>query len=67
MSAVSSRAFKLHGNKQSNGINFDIPMVLPLIDLCNHSFNPNARIVQEQETGSTKMWVKACYFILFPS
>lgn len=58
MSAVSSRAFKLHGNKQSNGINFDIPMMLPLIDMCNHSFNPNARIVQEQETGSTKMWVK---------
>lgn len=67
MSAVSSRAFKLHGNKQSNGINFDIPMMLPLIDMCNHSFNPNARIVQEQEAGSTKMWVKACYFILFPS
>ncbi|PNX99950.1 histone-lysine N-methyltransferase setd3-like protein [Trifolium pratense] len=59
MSAVSSRAFKLHGNKQSNGIDFDIPMMLPLIDMCNHSFNPNARIVQEQETGSTKMRVVA--------
>ncbi|CAL5215226.1 unnamed protein product [Lathyrus oleraceus] len=58
MSAVSSRAFKLHGNKNSNGINFDIPMMLPLIDMCNHSFNPNARIVQEQETGSTDMRVK---------
>nr|XP_027191876.1 histone-lysine N-methyltransferase setd3 isoform X2 [Cicer arietinum] len=58
MSAVSSRAFRLHGNKQSNGINFDIPMMLPLIDMCNHSFNPNARIVQEQEAGSTKMRVK---------
>ncbi|AES94087.2 histone-lysine N-methyltransferase [Medicago truncatula] len=58
MSAVSSRAFKLHGNKQSNGVNFDIPMMLPLIDMCNNSFNPNARIVQEQES-STKMWVVA--------
>jgi hypothetical protein len=67
MSAVSSRAFKLHGNKQSDGIDFDIPMMLPLIDMCNHSFNPNAKIVQEQETGSTKMRVKACFLILFPS
>ncbi|WJX54361.1 hypothetical protein P8452_40254 [Trifolium repens] len=58
MSAVSSRAFKLHGNKQSDGIDFNIPTMLPLIDMCNHSFNPNARIVQEQETGSTKMRVK---------
>lgn len=64
MSAVSSRAFKLHGNKNSNGINFDIPMMLPLIDMCNHSFNPNARIVQEQETGSTNMRVKVCFFLL---
>ncbi|KEH38300.1 rubisco methyltransferase family protein [Medicago truncatula] len=54
MSAVSSRAFKLHGNKQSNGINFEIPMMLPLIDMCNNSFNPNDRIVQEQETGENK-------------
>ncbi|XP_027186020.1 uncharacterized protein [Cicer arietinum] len=59
ISAVSSREFWLNGNKQSNGMNFDIPMMLPLIDMCNHSFNLNARIVQEQETSSTKMRVKA--------
>ncbi|KAJ1437879.1 SET domain [Sesbania bispinosa] len=58
MSAVSSRAFRLHGNKNPNGTNMDIPMMLPLIDMCNHSFNPNARIVQEQDTSSTKMQVK---------
>ncbi|CAI0387763.1 unnamed protein product [Linum tenue] len=46
MSAVSSRAFRLHGGGSHGGI--DIPMMLPLIDMCNHSFNPNARIVQEQ-------------------
>ncbi|KAL5052501.1 hypothetical protein RYX36_033183 [Vicia faba] len=59
LSSVSSRAFKLHGNKNANGMNFDIPMMLPLIDMCNHSFDPNARIVQEQETGSTNMRVVA--------
>ncbi|XP_076953512.1 uncharacterized protein LOC143627617 [Bidens hawaiensis] len=52
MSAVSSRAFRLHGN------NGDVPMMLPLIDMCNHSFNPNAEIVQEQGSGKQKMLVK---------
>lgn len=67
MSAVSSRAFCLHGNKHPDGINSDIPMMLPLIDMCNHSFSPNARIVQEQDADNTKMQVKACFLILFPS
>ncbi|XP_061351239.1 uncharacterized protein LOC133296297 isoform X1 [Gastrolobium bilobum] len=58
MSAVSSRAFRLYGNKHPNGVHTDIPMMLPLIDMCNHSFNPNARIVQEQDTDSMKMQVK---------
>ncbi|XP_020220888.1 actin-histidine N-methyltransferase [Cajanus cajan] len=58
MSAVSSRAFRLYGEKDPNGIRIDIPMMLPLIDMCNHSFNPNARIVQEQDTSSMKMQVK---------
>uniref|UniRef100_J3LGT5 SET domain-containing protein n=1 Tax=Oryza brachyantha TaxID=4533 RepID=J3LGT5_ORYBR len=49
MSAASSRAFRLHG---------EIPMLLPLIDMCNHSFNPNARIVQEGNVDSTDMSVK---------
>ncbi|CAL5055741.1 unnamed protein product [Urochloa decumbens] len=49
MSASSSRAFRLHG---------EIPMLLPLIDMCNHSFNPNARIVQEGNVNSSDMSVK---------
>ncbi|XP_020269603.1 fructose-bisphosphate aldolase-lysine N-methyltransferase, chloroplastic isoform X2 [Asparagus officinalis] len=52
MSAVSSRAFRLHGDDS------DVPMMLPLIDMCNHSFDPNARIVQEIDTGSSKMLVR---------
>lgn len=53
MSAVSSRAFRLHGPHS------DIPMMLPLIDMCNHSFNPNASILQEQRVEqSNKMLVK---------
>ncbi|KAK7358238.1 hypothetical protein VNO77_00164 [Canavalia gladiata] len=58
MSAVSSRAFRLYGDKHPNGTRIDIPMMLPLIDMCNHSFSPNARIVQEQDTSSMKMQVK---------
>lgn len=50
MSASSSRAFRLHG---------EIPMLLPLIDMCNHSFDPNARIVQEGNVNSSDMSVKA--------
>ncbi|CAN6253380.1 unnamed protein product [Urochloa humidicola] len=49
MSASSSRAFRLHG---------EIPMLLPLIDMCNHSFNPNARIVQEGDVNSSDMSIK---------
>lgn len=66
MSAVSSRAFRLYGEKDPNGIRIDVPMMLPLIDMCNHSFNPNARIVQEQDTSNSRMQVKACFLILFP-
>ncbi|KAK1308422.1 hypothetical protein QJS10_CPA09g00388 [Acorus calamus] len=58
MSAVSSRAFRLHGNILPNGSQADIPMMLPLIDMCNHSFHPNARIVQEQDAGNSRMLVK---------
>ncbi|TKY60976.1 Histone-lysine N-methyltransferase setd3 [Spatholobus suberectus] len=58
MSAVSSRAFRLYGEKDPDGIRIDIPMMLPLIDMCNHSFNPNAKMVQEQDTSSMKMQVK---------
>ena len=61
MSAVSSRAFRLHGKKLPDGSHSDVPMMLPLIDMCNHSFNPNSRIVQEQDAG---ILVKACS--LFP-
>ena len=64
MSAVSSRAFRLHGKKLSDGTHVDVPMMLPLIDMCNHSFNPNAQIVQEQDAGSTSMLIKARPFFL---
>lgn len=59
MSAVSSRAFRLHGQKLSDGTHADVPMMLPLIDMCNHSFNPNAQIVQDQDAGSAQMLIKA--------
>lgn len=59
MSAVSSRAFRLYGNKRPDGTHPDVPMMLPLIDMCNHSFNPNGKIVQEQEATSGRMLVKA--------
>lgn len=58
MSAVSSRAFRLHGEILPGGKHTDVPMLLPLIDMCNHSFNPNARIVQERDSSSSKMLVK---------
>lgn len=58
ISAVSSRAFRLHGQKLPNGAQVDVPMMLPLIDMCNHSFNPNARIVQEQDYRDPHMLVK---------
>ncbi|GFP83555.1 histone-lysine n-methyltransferase setd3 [Phtheirospermum japonicum] len=45
MSAVSSRAFRLYGTKRPDGTHVDAPMLLPLIDMCNHSFTPNAEIV----------------------
>lgn len=65
MSAVSSRAFRLYGEKDPNGIRIDIPMMLPLIDMCNHSFNPNARIVQEQDTSDSKMKVRHVFSYSF--
>lgn len=58
MSAVSSRAFRLYGNKHPDGTHADVPMMLPLIDMCNHSFNPNAEIVQEQEATNGRTLVK---------
>lgn len=65
MAAVSSRAFRLYGKKLPDGTYNNIPMMLPLIDMCNHSFNPNARIVQEQDAGNMKMIVKVfhLYFL----
>lgn len=61
MSAVSSRAFRLHGKKLADGTRNKIPMMLPLIDMCNHSFNPNAQIVQEEDAGDTELLIKAGY------
>lgn len=62
MSAVSSRAFRLYGKKLQDGTHSNVPMMLPLIDMCNHSFNPNAEIVQEQGNVNAKMLVKACLY-----
>ncbi|XWS69383.1 hypothetical protein CRYUN_Cryun04dG0174500 [Craigia yunnanensis] len=59
MSAVSSRAFHLYGKKLPDGTHCDIPMMLPLIDMRNHSFNPNARILQEEYARNRKMLRKA--------
>ncbi|VFQ66505.1 unnamed protein product [Cuscuta campestris] len=58
MSAVSSRAFRLYGGKHLDGTHEDVPMMLPLVDMCNHSFHPNAEIIQEHEAGDGKMLVK---------
>lgn len=57
MAAVSSRAFRLHGDKHSDGIHKSVPMMLPLIDMCNHSFCPNAKIIQGGAENA-KMLVK---------
>ncbi|KAK9105910.1 hypothetical protein Scep_022754 [Stephania cephalantha] len=59
MSAVSSRAFRLHGDKLPDGTKTYIPMMLPLIDICNHSFHQNAEIVQERDTQTSKFLVVA--------
>ncbi|XP_009611032.1 uncharacterized protein [Nicotiana tomentosiformis] len=58
MSAVSSRAFRLYGSKRPDGTRRNVPMMLPLIDMCNHSFDPNAEIVQEEENRNRNMLVK---------
>ncbi|KAK3043109.1 hypothetical protein RJ639_001224 [Escallonia herrerae] len=67
MSAVSSRAFRLYGEKLEHGSHTNVPMMLPLIDMCNHSFHPNAEIVREQHMQSSKMLVKAYYGFVIPS
>ncbi|KAJ3694849.1 hypothetical protein LUZ60_000226 [Juncus effusus] len=53
MSAVSSRAFRLHDKGDSV-----VPMLLPLIDMCNHSFSPSARIVQDRDASSPNLSIK---------
>lgn len=58
MSAVSSRAFRLYGSKRPDGTRVNAPMLLPLIDMCNHSFKANAEIVQEKEASNENMIVK---------
>lgn len=58
MSAVSSRAFRLHHEKIHDGTQVDAAMMLPLIDMCNHSFNPNVQIVQQQDAKNPDVLVK---------
>lgn len=61
MSAVSTRAFRLHGNKKlQGGSSDDVPMMLPLIDMCNHCFKPNVRIIQEHNGADSNTLVKVC-------
>ncbi|CAN4089587.1 unnamed protein product [Withania somnifera] len=55
MSAVSSRAFRLYGSKRPDGTRSNVPMMLPLIDMCNHSFDANAEIVQEEENPNNML------------
>lgn len=62
MSSVSSRAFRLHGEVLHSNKKKDTPMLLPLIDMCNHSFTPNARIVQEQNRNNQSMSIKVSSF-----
>lgn len=59
MSAVSSRAFRLHGTHSS------APMMLPLIDMCNHSFDPNGKIVQIDDARNSNMSLKASLLQFF--
>lgn len=63
MSAVSSRAFRLYGGKRPDGTRSNVPMMLPLIDMCNHSFDPNAEIVQEEANTNRNMLVKVFNFL----
>ncbi|KMZ74099.1 Histone-lysine N-methyltransferase setd3 [Zostera marina] len=58
MSAVSSRAFRLHNLNAQDSVGANVPMLLPVIDMCNHSFHSNARIIQEQNSGNKKMLVQ---------
>ncbi|TXG57040.1 hypothetical protein EZV62_018353 [Acer yangbiense] len=59
MSAVSSRAFRLYGKMTADGTRNNVPMLLPLIDMCNHSFKPNAQILQEEDKENDKSQIKA--------
>ena len=68
LSAVSTRAFRLHGNRKvvQGGSSDHVPMMLPLIDMCNHSFSPNVRIIQEQDGSDSNTLVKVlCLRSLF--
>lgn len=60
MAAVSSRAFHMH--KPKNYIK-ELPgghrVMLPLVDMCNHSFTPNASIVQQEKEKEASLIVLA--------
>lgn len=40
-------------------------MMLPLIDMCNHSFNPNAHIIQEEDDSELLIKAGPNLFLLF--
>ena len=46
LAATSSRAFRAAGPRQPGAL-------LPLIDMCNHSFEPNCAIEGDKESGSS--------------
>ncbi|KAK4380604.1 hypothetical protein RND71_002466 [Anisodus tanguticus] len=54
MSAVSSRVFRLYGSKRPDGTWSNVPMMLPLIDMCNHSFDSNAEIKKKKEKRAAR-------------
>jgi hypothetical protein len=47
MAAVSSRAFCVKQSGESG-----CPSLLPLVDMCNHSFTPTARLVQHHTSSA---------------
>lgn len=66
MSAVSSRAFRIRGSQQSATTSRSRKL-LPLIDMCNHSFRPNARLVQHgaEDEGDFTLHVRGAFLALF--
>lgn len=57
MAAVSSRAFHVH--KSGGGSS-----LLPLVDMCNHSFAPTARLVQHTSASQSLPVLEVSFYAL---